>query len=376
MVALVRASGFTRASRRFYEDVERAVSSYIYVHEGVRPLLQLGTGFYIASYVHRNEFGDNVPMTLAVLGAPGGGKSQISKMIARVLDAPFAVYTVTDQTSTLDVFVDEVVLSSRDSNGNTVVTRSYRDGVFSAVVRKALSSNVMPVLILEEIDKVNDKVLQSLLAALADGYVTDPQGNKHPAAGLFIATMNTRKYDPSSKDPSEPIMDRFIASVEIGYPSHDVLEKIIEISVNRRRRQGIERVQMPVEAPQEYEKALHEIAGNPYIRRCVAKTVSILQKNVRGGAEESVAEKVRRTPGNRAPVAAIYTMAALSTILGDELDEKELITMGLVHALRHRILVVPGADEADVILEAAACACDRTSSISSRSASQQQGFFR
>ena len=144
-----------------------------------------------------------------LVGPAGTGKSFAAQSAAELLDTPFYAMSVGAQTSKSDL------IGYMDANGNYV----------STTFRTAYESGGL--FLLDEIDAGNSNVLIQLNAALANGYMSFPDGMvpKHPDFRL-IATANTyglgaNRVYVGRNQLDAATLDRFVV---ITWPIDDAVE--------------------------------------------------------------------------------------------------------------------------------------------------------
>ena len=362
-MSLLRKTSTTTIGRRLKENIEESISTVLSLEPAIVRASEAIVSMYISSYYNYSDAGNRAPEAVLLTGAPGTGKSSLPIVIALAMRIPYATYTVDPSAITADLFYVEKAEARHAKDGYTV-SKSTEDGLFSRTTREANAKGVLPILVINEVDKAPHQVLQPLMQAIPEGIVVSPMGTVHPVNGVIVGTANTREYDSTSRELSTALSDRFSVS-ELFQPYDEAsLERVI-------RKRGAKKSTRPVDIPSidqnvmreainEYPSHLKTVLGNDRLVKCFAGVIAVLSGTSRHKEAAEIASRVTTRPGARAS-AAMVTYAAGLSLFGYEFDEETVLRI-LISSLRHRIYVTPGESKESVIVDAHSCACQRTSS--------------
>lgn len=362
-MSLLRKTSTTSVGRRLKESIEESISTALSLEPAIVRASEAIVSMYISSHYNYSDAGKRAPEAVLLTGAPGTGKSSLPIVIALSMRVPYATYTVDPSAITADLFYVEKAEARQAKDGYTV-SKSTVDGLFSRTTREANAKGVLPILVINEVDKAPHQVLQPLMQAIPEGVVVSPMGTEHPVNGVIVGTANTREYDSTSRELSTALSDRFSVS-EFFQPYDEVsLERVI-------RKRGAKKSTRSVDVPpidhsvlrdaiNEYPSHLKAVLGDDRLVKCFAGVIAVLSGTSRHKEAADIASRVTTRPGARASAAMVSYAAGLS-LFGYEFDEETVLRI-LISSLRHRIHVAPGEKKESVIVDAHGCACQRTSS--------------
>lgn len=151
-------------------------------------------------------------------GAPGLGKTQLVKTLARVLDISFSRIQFTPDLMPADVTGTNLIVQE---NGRNVFT--FESGpIFANIV------------LADEINRATPKTQSSLLEAMQEKTVT--VGKKTyflPQPFMVLATQNPIEHEGTYPLP-EAQLDRFLFKLNIEFPALEELKEIVEVTVGGR----------------------------------------------------------------------------------------------------------------------------------------------
>lgn len=151
-------------------------------------------------------------------GAPGLGKTQLVKTLARVLDISFSRIQFTPDLMPADVTGTNLIVSE---DGRNVFT--FESGpIFANIV------------LADEINRATPKTQSALLEAMQEKTVT--VGKKTyilPQPFMVLATQNPIEHEGTYPLP-EAQLDRFLFKLNIDFPATEELREILEVTVGDR----------------------------------------------------------------------------------------------------------------------------------------------
>lgn len=136
-------------------------------------------------------------------GIPGTGKTLFSRALSRVLDLEFKRIQFTNDLMPSDVVGSSIWRPNEERF-------EFKEGpIFANVV------------LADELNRTSSRTLSCLLEAMEEGAVSvDGQPRPLPNPFLILATRNPIEFHGTFPIP-EAALDRFLARVELGYPSED-----------------------------------------------------------------------------------------------------------------------------------------------------------
>lgn len=201
------------------------------------------------------------------------------------------------------------------------------------------------VVLADEINRATPKSQSALLEAMEEFQVTaDGETRKLPRPFFVIATENPIEYEGTFSLP-EAQLDRFMARVSIGYPSHD---DEVDVLSRQMRVHPIELIQ-PVLSPEEVvamQEAVREIEVDGSLKHYAVRIVG----------ETRTHPDVELGASPRGSIALIRLAQALAAIEGRGYIVPDDVKRVAVPALAHRVVVKPdrriqGVTSERVVLE-------------------------
>lgn len=185
-----------------------------------------------AGFQHR-RFGDLLQLVksnlnVALVGPAGSGKSHAAQIVAEVLSMDFHAKSLGPQTSQSDLW------GYMDAQGRYVPSAIRQPYEFGGIM------------LLDELDRCNDRVLVTMNAAIANGIYAFPDGMiKRHKDCIIIATMNTTGHGAdrvytSARQQDGSTMNRF-AQLKWGYD--EKFERMLATAIHEPADPWVDRVQ-------------------------------------------------------------------------------------------------------------------------------------
>ncbi len=150
---------------------------------------------------------------LLVEDVPGVGKTTLAQALARSLDLSFQRIQCTSDLLPADILGVSVYRQSREE--------------FEFVPGPIFAGMVLA----DEINRASPKTQSALLEAMSEGYVTvERKRYRLPRPFFVIATQNPHEFTGTFPLP-ESQLDRFMLTVEIGYPDRDSERDLLAVQV-------------------------------------------------------------------------------------------------------------------------------------------------
>lgn len=240
---------------------------------------------------------------------PGLGKTLIAKSLSTALGLDFKRIQFTPD------------LLPTDITGGYIYDRSKSEFILR---RGPIFANII---LADEINRASPKTQSALLEAMQEGQVTlEGETALLPEPFVVIATQNPIEYEGTFPLP-EAQLDRFIAKVEIGYPTR---AEEIEIIDRRHVRREDEVPLVQITNPEELLE-LRKIVERVYVAPDIEKYIVSLVQETRNNKEVAVGASPR---GSLALLKLTRVWAAMQGrdhVLPD--DVKKFAVPALVHRL-------------------------------------------
>lgn len=148
-------------------------------------------------------------------GLPGLGKTQLVKAVGEVLELNFSRIQFTPDLMPSDITGTDIFVKNEDGSSNF----KFQQGpVFSNIV------------LADEINRATPKTQSALLEAMQEKTVTVGRTTyKLPEPFFVLATQNPLEQDGTYPLP-EAQMDRFLFKLNVDFPNHEELCRIMEIT--------------------------------------------------------------------------------------------------------------------------------------------------
>lgn len=254
-------------------------------------------------------------------GLPGLGKTQLVKAIGEVLNLNFSRIQFTPDLMPSDITGTDIFV--KNDNGSS--SFKFQEGpVFANIV------------LADEINRATPKTQSALLEAMQERTVTVGRTTYElPEPFFVLATQNPLEQDGTYPLP-EAQMDRFLFKLNVEFPKHDELCRIMEITT------GLE-VPKPNKLYSGYEiEQMKQQAKQVPIAKAVMDYAVRLVLNTHSELEESpeIVRKYVRYGASPRGIQAIITAARINALIEGRYNVAfEDIKTVAYPALRHRIFM-------------------------------------
>ena len=253
-------------------------------------------------------------------GVPGVAKTLMVRALARTVDARFKRIQFTPDLMPADIL------------GTSVF--DLKQSAF-ALVKGPIFADL---LLADEINRAPAKTQAALLEAMQERTVS-LEGVLHPLPGIFtvFATMNPVESEGTYPLP-EAQLDRFLLKIEVGYPSPQEEEAILDkvdqgFDAGNVERAGL-RPAVSVEHLLAVRGALATVRVEPPVRSYVRQLVAATRSSPR----------VRLGAGPRAGVHLLLASKAIAVLMGRSFVTPDDVRRLSGPVLRHRLLLSPDAE--------------------------------
>ena len=253
-------------------------------------------------------------------GVPGVAKTLMAKSLATTLAAEFKRVQFTPDLMPADILGTSIF---------DLKTQSF------ALVRGPIFTDL---LLADEINRAPAKTQSALLEAMQERQVS-LEGRLLPLSNVFtvFATQNPVESEGTYPLP-EAQLDRFLLKIEVGYPSPEEEEAILQrahggFDASDLGRAGLQAV-VSLEELRAAREALTSVVAEPAV-------ISYLRKLV-GGTRVSL--RIRLGAGPRAAVHLLMASKALAVLRGRSFVTPDDVRMLASPVLKHRLLLSPDAE--------------------------------
>jgi MoxR-like ATPase len=248
-------------------------------------------------------------------GVPGVAKTLTARLIARALSIDFTRIQFTPDLMPSDVLGTSVF--------NPKTTEfSFRHGpVFSNVV------------LIDEVNRAPAKTQAALFEVMEEGQVSaDGQTFDLPRPFVVFATQNPLEHEGTYRLP-EAQLDRFLFRIDVGYPSLEEEEAILEGHHEGRGPDAVGEIEPVVsaEALADYRATVREVHASADLRRYIARIARATRNH----------EALTLGASPRASVGIMNGAKALAALGGRDFVAPEDVQSAARPALRHRLILTP-----------------------------------
>lgn len=253
-------------------------------------------------------------------GVPGLGKTLLVRSLAEVLELKFSRIQFTPDLMPSDVTGTEVIEEDRNTGHRR----------FKFVPGPVFTN----LLLADEVNRTPPKTQAALLQAMQEGHVT-VMGQTYPIERPFhvFATQNPIEHEGTYPLP-EALLDRFMLSVHIDYPTAEEEGSIVRLDMADLPR-------LPVVITLEQLREAQDLLSRVPVPDAVVALVVKLTRATRPDKEAPalVSEYVSWGAGPRAAQFLLLAAKARALLDGEPAVLKEHVTQMAVPVLRHRLVL-------------------------------------
>jgi MoxR-like ATPase len=255
-----------------------------------------------------------------IVGVPGLGKTLLVRTFGRVLGLHFNRIQFTPDLMPSDILGSEILQTPETGQ------RRFE------FVRGPIFTHL---LLADEINRTPPKTQAALLEAMQEKQVT-VAGHSRRLEDPFIvyATQNPIEHEGTYPLP-EAQLDRFLFSLEVGYPTMDEEQRIVELTTGS----ALPEPQAVLSRDEviELQSVLPQIPLAPHVTDYVLRFVRA-SRPVDSMADDYVKRYVAWGSGPRGCQALILAARALALLRGETAASVDEVRAAALAALRHRIL--------------------------------------
>jgi MoxR-like ATPase len=265
---------------------------------------------------------------ILIEGVPGVAKTLAAKLMSKAVSVNFSRIQFTPD------------LMPSDITGTNVFNISKSEFQFNA---GPIFSNIV---LIDEINRAPAKTQSALFEVMEERQVTiDNKTNKMAKPFIVIATQNPIEHEGTYRLP-EAQLDRFLFKIEVGYPTYEEEEVILQQCHERRSKpetDGVEAV-MTGEQVIHFQELVKQVQIEPSLRKYIAQ--------ITAGTRNHNAIYLGASP--RASINIMNAAKAYAAVSGRDFVTPEDIKSVVKPVLQHRILLTPekeleGKTPADIV---------------------------
>jgi MoxR-like ATPase len=265
---------------------------------------------------------------ILIEGVPGVAKTLAAKLMAKAVSVNFSRIQFTPD------------LMPSDITGTNVFNISKSEFQFNA---GPIFSNIV---LIDEINRAPAKTQSALFEVMEERQVTiDNKTTKMDKPFIVIATQNPIEHEGTYRLP-EAQLDRFLFKIEVGYPTYEEEEVILQQCHERRSKpetDGVEGV-MTGEQVIHFQELVKQVQIEPSLRKYIAQ--------ITAGTRNHNAIYLGASP--RASINIMNAAKAYAAVSGRDFVTPEDIKSVVKPVLQHRILLTPekeleGKTPADIV---------------------------
>jgi len=251
-------------------------------------------------------------------GVPGVAKTLLAKLMARLIDARFSRVQFTPDLMPSDV------LGTTVFNMQTQQFNFHAGPVFADIV------------LVDEINRAPAKTQAALFEVMEERQAT-VDGQRHPMGPLYtiLATQNPVEQEGTYRLP-EAQLDRFMMKIEMGYPTVDQEEEILQRHLNQPISVGLETIE-PVITQAELLQ-LRQTLWQVHVDASLIRYIALVVEQTR----QSKTVFLGASP--RASVAMLQASRAYALLQGRDFVVPDDIKQVAPAVLAHRIILTAEAE--------------------------------
>ena len=256
-------------------------------------------------------------------GLPGLGKTHLAKAAAAVLGVELGRVQCTPDLLPADITGSEILAANNDVE--------FRPGpVFANLV------------LVDEINRATPRTQAALLEAMQEQQVTWG-GVRHPLPTPFwvIATQNPIELEGTFPLP-EAQLDRFLFKLDVPYPAHDTLHRLLDTSLDREPADELEPC-MTRERVLEIRDLARQVLVSEPVRNAAIALVLATQPGS-ASAAPAVVRHIRYGASPRALQALVRAARVRAILAGRAQADFEDIAAAARPVLAHRILLTTASE--------------------------------
>ncbi len=256
-----------------------------------------------------------------VIGLPGLGKTLLVKTLAAIWGLKFSRIQFTPDLLPSDITGTEILQEKVSRSGKTERVLEFQPGPVFA-----------NLLLADEINRTPPKTQSALLQAMEEREVTIGRDTYElPTPFTVMATQNPIELEGTFPLP-EAQLDRFLLSIELGYPGRSDELKIAEIAAGSAKVSALKTIPQAVKIP-EWQKLVDRVAIPESLLARMVDTV----RNTRPQNGHKMSRYLEYGAGPRATQFLVKAARARALVQGERIVTEKIVKAVLPSALRHRL---------------------------------------